>query len=38
MAILFTMQRVGQVPAALYFIFREDRFRWDATISEKISE
>lgn len=32
MAVFFTMQLVGQVPAALWVIFGEDRFQWDATM------
>ncbi len=31
MAVFFIMQLVGQVPAALWVIFGEDRFHWDAT-------
>lgn len=31
MAIFFTIQLAGQVPAALWVIFGEDRFHWDAT-------
>lgn len=31
MVVFFIMQLVGQVPAALWVIFGEDRFHWDAT-------
>ncbi len=31
MGVFFIMQLVGQVPAALWVIFGEDRFHWDAT-------
>lgn len=32
MTVFFIMQLVGQVPAALWVIFGEDRFRWSATM------
>ncbi|WP_252869910.1 MFS transporter [Brucella pituitosa] len=32
MTVFFIMQPVGQVPAALWVIFGEDRFRWSATM------
>ncbi|AZE79497.1 Tet(A)/Tet(B)/Tet(C) family tetracycline efflux MFS transporter [Pseudomonas synxantha] len=32
LAVFFTVQLVGQVPAALWVIFGEDRFHWDATM------
>ena len=33
MAVFFVMQLVGQVPAALWVIFGEDRFHWNAAMT-----